>query len=196
MSAPSKSILRRELRARRRALSAEQQQAAALALVHQAERGRLWSLGHRWAFYIPFASEIDCRPLMAAAQARGKQVFIPRVLRVGTRRLVFVPLEHIRRWRRSRLGMLQPVGRRFVSARRLDVVCLPLLGFDRAGGRLGQGGGYYDATFAFRRLGSHKPRLLGLAFACQQEAQLPMEAWDVRLDAVLTEKEAIACATG
>ena len=64
---------------------------------------------------------------------------------------------------------------------------MPLLGFDAQGGRLGQGGGYYDSTFAFRRLRQHwkKPRLVGLAFACQQVQTLPHEAWDVRLDTVL-----------
>lgn len=196
MSVSVKAQLRRELRARRRALSPEYRASAALALVQMCDRHRLWRLGRRWAFYLPFGAELDCQPLMAAALGRSRQVFLPRVLRLGTRRLVFTRLDQVRRWRRSRLGMLEPVAGPFVSVRRLDVVCLPLLGFDAAGGRLGQGGGFYDATLASRRLGSHKPRLIGLAYACQQVEQLPMEPWDVRLDMVLTEKEFWQCATG
>lgn len=196
MSADQKILLRRELRRRRQALTPAQRAEAASAVVAHVRARRLWRLGRRWAFYLPFASELDCQPLMAAALAARRTIYLPVVRRGGQRRMVFVALDDVRGWRRSRLGMLEPRARRFVSARRLDVVCLPLLGFDAQGGRLGQGGGYYDATFAFRRSGVARPRLFGLAFACQQVAQLPVQPWDVRLDAVITEQGVISCVSG
>lgn len=196
MSAAEKTRLRRELRARRRGLSVAERELAASGLVQQFRRHQLLRRGRRWAFYLPFGSELDCQPLMAEALARRKEVYLPLVRHGGNRRLVFVRLDHVQRWRRSALGMLQPQSRRFVSARRLDVVCLPLLGFDGRGGRLGQGGGYYDATFAFRRHGFARPLLFGLAFACQQVDHVPGEAWDVRLDRVITEQGVLSCATG
>ncbi len=64
---------------------------------------------------------------------------------------------------------------------------LPLLGFDRRGGRLGMGGGYYDRAFAFRRDRPAPPRLVGIGFACQELPDLAAESWDVALDAVATE---------
>lgn len=196
MPASEKSRLRRELRARRRALSPADRTAAATAVLQQVKKNHLWRRGRRWAFYLPFGTEFDCQPLMAEALARRKQVFLPLIRKGGARRLVFVRLDEVRGWRRSALGMLQPLARRFVSARRLDVVCLPLLGFDRLGGRLGQGGGFYDATFAFRRHGASRPLLLGVAFACQEIANVPREAWDVPLDRIVTEQGVISCVTG
>jgi 5-formyltetrahydrofolate cyclo-ligase len=65
-----------------------------------------------------------------------------------------------------------------------DLVLMPLLGFDKAGTRLGYGGGYYDRTLAGM---SKKPRLIGLAFAAQELDEIPREAHDVPLDAVVTE---------
>ena len=67
-----------------------------------------------------------------------------------------------------------------------DLVVAPLLAFDRAGGRIGQGGGHYDRTIAALR--ARGPVfVIGLAFAGQEVAQLPHEPHDQRLDAILTE---------
>jgi 5-formyltetrahydrofolate cyclo-ligase len=68
---------------------------------------------------------------------------------------------------------------------------VPLVAFDRAGGRLGQGGGHFDRTLA--ALDAEKPVFaIGLAYAGQEVARLPSEEHDRRLDAILTEKEYIA----
>ena len=72
-----------------------------------------------------------------------------------------------------------------------ELVISPLLAFDRAGGRLGQGGGYFDRTLAALRTHSHPPAFVGLAYSIQEVAQAPMESHDQRLDAILTEKEFI-----
>ena len=66
---------------------------------------------------------------------------------------------------------------------------VPLLGIDADGYRMGQGGGFYDSTLAFRRRHPHygKPLLVGVAYDCQRVARVPREPWDVRLDYLLTE---------
>jgi 5-formyltetrahydrofolate cyclo-ligase len=67
-----------------------------------------------------------------------------------------------------------------------DVVFVPLLAFDRQGGRLGQGGGFYDRTIAaLRARGS--VLAVGVAYAGQEVAELALEPHDQRLDAILTE---------
>ena len=67
-----------------------------------------------------------------------------------------------------------------------DLIITPLLAFDRFGARIGQGGGHYDRTLALLR--ARAPVfVLGLAYAGQQVARLPIEAHDQRLDAILTE---------
>ncbi|WP_340265258.1 5-formyltetrahydrofolate cyclo-ligase [Sphingobium mellinum] len=68
-----------------------------------------------------------------------------------------------------------------------DVIIAPMLGFDRAMNRLGQGGGYYDRAFA------RYPDALriGLAWSVQEQASLPADPWDLPLDVILTEVELI-----
>ncbi len=102
------------------------------------------------------------------------------------------------RQRANRLGISEPQGSRIISARRLDVVFLPILGFDARGVRLGTGGGYYDRAFAFRRwrIAWHAPRLIGIAYSFQQVESITPAAHDVLLDAVVTERGILQCATG
>ena len=70
---------------------------------------------------------------------------------------------------------------------RPDLVIAPLLAFDRFGGRLGLGAGYYDRTLEALR--AHGPVfVVGLAFAGQEVARVPCDIHDQRLDAILTEK--------
>ncbi len=75
-----------------------------------------------------------------------------------------------------------------MRARRLDVVLVPLIGFDARGWRLGQGGGHYDRTFGFVRRTGGRPVLIGLAYECQRLVSAPREGHDVRLHAILTER--------
>ena len=70
----------------------------------------------------------------------------------------------------------------------MAVVVLPLLGYTRDGHRLGMGGGYYDRSFAFRQEAPAPPWLVGAAYSFQQLDSLPAQPWDVRLDAIATEK--------
>ncbi len=102
------------------------------------------------------------------------------------------------RQRSNRLGIAEPQGSRTLAARRLDLVFLPILGFDARGVRLGTGGGYYDRAFAFRRWRSawHAPRLIGIAYSFQQVERITPAAHDVLLDAVVTERGVLQCATG
>ena len=190
-----KLTLRRELRRLRAAIPAAERQAAAAALARHLFASSLPRRGRRWALYLPFASELDCLPLALALAARGKQVFLP-LIAPPRRHLRFVALDQVHSWRRSPLGMLEPQARHSLSARQMDVICLPLLGFDRHGGRLGQGGGYYDRTLAFCRATAARPCLIGLAFAAQERPALALEPWDVRLDWVLTELELLSCQPG
>jgi 5-formyltetrahydrofolate cyclo-ligase len=136
-----------------------------------------------FALYHPTGSEMDPTPLRARLP-RGTVALPVAQARVGP--LVFRLHETGDALVPDALGIPSPGAQAATVAP--DVVFAPLLAFDRKGGRLGQGGGHYDRTIAnLRRL---KPVLVvGLAYAGQELAEIPMEPHDARLDAILTETE-------
>ena len=180
-----KPALRRQLRRVRMALPPAYRAAAAQAIARHASR--LLKRGKRVGGYLAAGSELDLAALLNAALWRGAHVYLPQIPRRG-RRLWFTRLAAADRWYlHPRYRILEYAGER-LRAERLDVVFVPLLGIDREGYRMGQGGGFYDSTLAFRRrraLGG--PLLVGVAFDCQLVDAVPREAWDVRLDCLLTE---------
>jgi 5-formyltetrahydrofolate cyclo-ligase len=148
------------------------------------ERSR--TLSAYWAV----GGELDLRPLLDAALKRGKQVYLPVVdPRAGV--LHFARYLPDRPLRRTRYGLHEPRRERgnVIDPRRLDLVLVPLVGFDAHGTRLGMGGGYYDRTFAFARTSpaTRRPRLVGVAYELQRLAALERASWDVPVDAVVTE---------
>ena len=95
----------------------------------------------------------------------------------------------------NRFGIPEPVAAAdaLLDPAELDLVVVPLVGFDARCHRLGMGGGWYDRSFAFRHRQPAPPRLVGAAFAFQQVAEgLPSEDWDVQLDAVCTDQSTLS----
>jgi 5-formyltetrahydrofolate cyclo-ligase len=184
--------LRRELRRRRAALSSDVRSHHSdrlvrhLALAHELRGSR------RIALYLPNDAEIDPTGLFERPLRPGRRLYLP-VLRPGPNaRLWFARYEPGERLVLNRFSIPEPVarGRRLTRPLDLDLVLVPLVGFDRHGHRLGMGGGFYDRSFSFlrhRTRGWHRPVLIGTAFACQQIDEIPPEPWDVPLDAVATE---------
>lgn len=185
-----KAKLRKELRARRRALGpAEHARRSRIAAACIARLPAFRS-GARVAVYLPFDAEASPAALIAAAERRGIRIFVPVIVDLAHRRLRFHPLAG--KMRRATFGISVP--RRIahgqaVGPRWFDLIVVPLVGVDGAGRRLGMGGGFYDRALAFRRQRSRwfGPRLVGLAFDCQRAETVYAEAFDVRLDAVATE---------
>jgi 5-formyltetrahydrofolate cyclo-ligase len=193
---PRKS-LRASLRALRRSVSPAERERVAQLVARNVDRRFHLRSGLRIAVYASLPSELDTAPLIALARSRDCHIYVPRIDRhtLG-RKMRFVELTG--QQRRNRLGIDEPEGSHTLGARWLDVVFLPLVGFDSSGVRLGMGGGYYDRAFEFRRWRTawHTPRLVGLAYSFQQVERLTPAAHDVRLDAVVTEERAFQCAIG
>jgi 5-formyltetrahydrofolate cyclo-ligase len=192
-----RKALRQMLRARRRVVSATERARAAQLIARNADAYLHLRAGWRIAIYSATATELDTAPLIDLARRRNCAVYVPRIDRhCASRKMRFVELTG--RERPNRLGIHEPEGLTTIGARWLDVVFLPLVGFDAYGVRLGMGGGYYDRAFAFRLLRKvwHAPRLIGLAYSFQQVDGLIAAPHDVRLDAVVTEERIIQCAIG
>ena len=111
------------------------------------------------------------------------------ILVPGTRILRFAPWKPGDPLEINRYGIPQPTvsATEAYPAEEMALVAVPLVGFDDQGHRLGRGGGWYDATFAFRGTQHPPPWLVGVGFAAQQVDHLRAQPWDVTLDAVCTE---------
>jgi len=132
----------------------------------------------------PLADEIDIRALLIALHERGHPIVLPVTPKRGN------PLT-FRLWRpgdpleAERFGTFRPTGEPATP----DFLLVPLLAFDRTGARLGYGAGYYDRTLA----GLPGRFTLGCAFAAQEVDIVPLGPYDIRLNAVATERGVIRC---
>jgi 5-formyltetrahydrofolate cyclo-ligase len=197
VSPTDRQALRKILRAKRRSVSECERSRSAQLVARNADRYLHLREGWRIAVYASLPSELDTQPLIDLAHSRGCEIYVPRIdPHTLGHKMRFVELTG--RQRPNRLGIAEPEGSRMLGTRWLDVVFLPLVGFDACGVRLGMGGGFYDRAFAFRRWRTawHAPRLIGLAYAFQQVESLTAAAHDVRLDAVVTEERIVKCAIG
>ncbi len=187
---------RRRLRALRLALAPAERLAAERAIAGTLRRSNLLRRGQKVAVYVAMPGEVDPSRLVAAAWRAGCRVYVPRVVSRRRGTMQFVPLTPRARLRSNVYGIAEPVVGPASRVRPLllDVVLMPVVGFDRDGNRLGMGAGYYDRALRHRRDPSRRwrrPRLVGLAFSCQQLTAIVPSSWDVRLDAVVTEREVI-----
>jgi 5-formyltetrahydrofolate cyclo-ligase len=197
--AQAKNTLRLELRARRRMLNPTQQTQASLHLLRQLMQLPQFMRARNVALYMANDGEIDPAPVARQLWKMEKHCFLP-VLRPDKRRdLWFVEYTPDALLSKNRFGIPEPDFRtqHKMSAQLLDVVLMPLVGFDRSGARLGMGGGFYDATFAFKQKSfpAKKPVLIGLAHACQQVDSLATDTWDIPLFAIATDREIILTQT-
>jgi 5-formyltetrahydrofolate cyclo-ligase len=186
-----KAQLRKELRARRRGLSAADHALKSNLGASAITRLPAFKPGARVALYLPFDRETNTAALLIAARRRRVRVYVPVIESRRHARLRFFPLSG--KTRRGVFGISVPHGaarRHTVAPRWFDLIVAPLVGVDGEGRRLGMGGGFYDRALAFRRTRQlwRGPRLVGLAFECQRTSAVYAQPHDIRLDAVATER--------
>jgi 5-formyltetrahydrofolate cyclo-ligase len=184
--ASAKPILRKEMIARRDALSAKERAAAAAAIAARPLPVPV-APGMIVSGFSPLGSEINPVPLMRKFADAGTQLALPAVAGRGE------PLI-MRAWTFG--DPLVPgvwgirVPAEDAPAVDPDVLIVPLLAFDRRGHRLGYGAGYYDMTLTALR--AKKPIVaVGIGFAAQEVDEVPISPRDARLDLMLTEREVI-----
>ena len=189
--------LRRELRSCRRELTPRQRQQASERLCQRLRRLPELQRARRVALYLPNDGEIDPTPLMHWLERRGSRVHLPVLKPLSRNQLWFVHYHAGTPMVTNRFGIPEPETRhgahraRRTPAWALDLILLPLVGFDDHGQRMGMGGGFYDRTLAFTRRPGPRPRLIGLAHDCQRVAALPAAPWDVPLDAIASDARLI-----
>lgn len=186
--------LRQHLAAQRRALTPAQRIAAAQGLRRSLEQLPEYHTDARVAGYWACDGELPLNLVIPPLAARGQRFLLPML--GEDRQLRFAPWAAGEAVQPNRFGIPEPAApREWFAPFQLDLVLVPLLGFDRHGHRLGYGGGWYDRSFAFlaEQARPTEPLLVGIAYDFQELPAIKPEAWDVRLDFVATDRELIDC---
>jgi len=183
--------LRRWLRARRRAITGKARRDAALRVARHIDAARWLRPGRNVGLYLAMPDELDTAPLLALARARGCRIAVPRITSTRHNRMRFEDLKGP--LHRGAFGISEPGPGSMRAARTLDVVFMPLVGFDFSGNRIGMGRGFYDRFFAHRaRLRRwRRPLLVGIAYDEQRVPGLHCTARDVPLDALVTQSSVL-----
>lgn len=204
--------LRRKLRAHRDSLTTEQLQQAEADLFTQLQS--CWtsltttlsptttsqdssSTHHlKIAGYLATGGEISLASSLQWLRQQNHLTYLPVVKQ---QQLMFAKLDSETRFTTGKYNIDIPVYNEdtLIAATQLDVVLLPLVGFDLQGGRIGMGGGYYDRTFEFLLKNKSEtnspgsstgPLMLGIAHEFQRQQKIPVEDWDVPIAAAITDQ--------
>jgi 5-formyltetrahydrofolate cyclo-ligase len=178
-----KAKLRSERLAARDAISGEDRIEKALMMAETG--GSLIDLlpGQEVSGFFPIRSEVDVRPLMQKLKERGAKLCMPVVVDKHT--IVFRELLAGAPMVSTGFGTFGPGE----DARPVDpdIMLVPLAAFDRAGHRIGYGAGFYDRAISRLHEKGLRPRLIGVAFDCQEVPEVPDEPHDVIIPEILTE---------
>jgi len=192
---PDRTPLRERLRKQRAQLPASERICAATALAATLEQLPEFLVDARIAGYWAVRGEIPLHAAFASLRSRGQAYCLPLLSEDDALR--FAPWQPDLPLRGNRYGIPEPdvPADAWLAPSDLDVVLVPLLGFDRRGNRLGSGGGWYDRSFAFLRDAPRPahPILVGIGYHFQEVAKLDQQPWDVRMDFVATDRELIHC---
>lgn len=187
---PSEKMrLREQYRAARHAISAAAAADAALAIRDHFLGGIEMAANSAVAGTLPLPGEVDPTPLMRALRENGHPLCLPVMpKRTGGpgKPLAFRAYAPGDPLAIAAFGVREPGPEMEILTP--AVVLTPLIAVDRAGNRLGQGGGFYDRTMSVFRAALHPPRFIGLAYAAQVIDSLPHDRFDQPLDGVVTEE--------
>ncbi len=176
-----KEILRKEFLAIRQAIAQEAQVVAAHSVVpHILE---LIPKQAAVAGYVAIRGELDVSAALAALSASGHTLCLPVTL--SNRELIFRQFMPGDVLDKGAYGIAIPPASAPIIVP--DVLLVPLVAFDAAGHRLGYGAGYYDRAIHKLKHKNNNLKVFGVAFSCQQAAEIPAEAGDEKLDAIITE---------
>ncbi len=184
---PSKNELRKIFLARRDALPASTRERLSALITERLLNWPPFKQAQRLLLYASFKSEVDTYPLIKKALALEKEVYLPKTY-FRPKRLRLFRLYTLGELRPGAFGIPEPPETNpELSPEKLELIVVPGVAFDRRGGRLGYGGGFYDRLFVEAK----KARRVALAFSCQLTETLPLEPHDVLMHALITEKELI-----
>mgnify|MGYP000462916062 CR=1 FL=1 len=190
VSQTERNKIRNHIRQLRQALSEETQLSAQFQLVEQVKQQKLITAGNKVAVYLANDGEINPIALIEYCWLNDAEVYLPVLHPFAKNHLAFFKYQPDTQLTKNKFGIPEPKlnAQTICPPASLSHVFLPLVAFDKHGNRMGMGGGFYDRTFS---LPHPAQRRIGLAHDCQQVDALPVETWDVPLDAIITPSQTI-----
>jgi 5-formyltetrahydrofolate cyclo-ligase len=134
-----------------------------------------------------FGSEVDTAPLIARLDEERRRVALPRTKDHGMLSVAYRPGDPVSV---APFGAMEPAGGTIVAPEEIDAVLVPGLAFDRAGYRVGYGGGFFDRFLAKTRTDALR---VGICFALQVVGEVPRGAADLPVDVIVTDEETLRC---
>jgi 5-formyltetrahydrofolate cyclo-ligase len=187
-----KATIRKEILEKRKSQDPEIRAAQSRSIIRTLLNHKEFQKADKILIYLSKDGEVGTDNLLGRAFELGKRVCVSVVDRENEElRVSELPGPDIS-FRLGSFGVREPAEEdlNFVPPDQIDLVVAPGLAFDRRGGRIGYGKGYYDRLLS--RLGSHVPRI-ALAFDFQVLDAVPQDENDIRVDAIITEKSTMNC---
>ena len=142
-----------------------------------------FQVGQKIALYLTNDGEINPNYIQNFLKNKGINIYLPIL---DNKCLKFAKLGS--KFEKNKFGIDEPIATEVLNAEQLDIIFMPLVGFDKNKNRIGMGGGFYDRSLAFKNNQEYNtsPKLYGLAFDCQQVDKIDKQPWDITLNAVIT----------
>ena len=180
-----KEILREELIEKRLAMTIHEQQKLSKQIVAHIQSHSLFSSSATIAIYLPFKNEVDLSSLFRT----NKTLLLPVVHEDLS--MHFAKYKLGDEVKMNRFKIMEPKYNNIYPANQIDLCLLPLVGFNRNGGRIGMGAGFYDRFFAINHMMKKPTVLAGVAYDTQEDPRIENDYWDIPLDYIFTNKEVI-----
>jgi 5-formyltetrahydrofolate cyclo-ligase len=188
----TKDQLRKKLRIQRAAIDAKTRQLAAQASMQILADTTVFKNAYHIACYLAQGSEFDLQPIIELIWKTGKKCYLPVLGPEEKKSLHFITYEADDSLQTNCHAIQEPLFSlaKEIPTEQLELVLVPLVGFDLAGHRLGSGSGYYDRAFAFllQEPRPAQPCYVGIGYQAQALDSVPYDAWDVPLSGLLTEE--------
>ena len=181
----NKQTIRNRLSEKRKSIPLFEQHQKSTQIVQRVKSFRLFKEAKEVAVYHAINGEANPRDLTSDT---NKQFYLPVLSSNESQGLEFSLINQETQYQNNKFQIPEPIrATNKIQPNSLDLVIVPLLGFDLSGNRLGMGGGFYDRCFAFKKESLLKPFLIGFAYDFQEVEKIQAESWDIGLDAIATE---------
>ena len=179
----SKRKIRSEIEAKRRALDSQWLATASSIIVEHFQKLEAFPTAETIALYKAIGGEVDLDVLFSICWEAGKRTCIP-IFNTETKIYEMAEVSAETQYSMGHYGIQEPLAPTLCSMHHIDLIAVPGVAFDRAGNRLGRGGGYYDCL-----LDGFSGISAAVAFGFQILPEIPVEPHDIPVNALVTETE-------